>query len=194
MPRHAHSLMLVGLGVALWGVKSFGERRASSRWLSSMGHTQVPREQAFSQKLSAESERVEVSVLSRERRSRDRVCTTWRHQPSGVRLDLLMRVGRGITGDPDQGLFLQSGSSCVSSREPLTDSSPAGIPAVLSVIHYCRRCYVLTAAADGIAKEQGCLRDRRYILLPLSFPFLAGACVTLYLTKTGIIFSSVTRF
>lgn len=113
------------------------------------------REQAFSQKLSAKSKRVEVSVLRKERRSRSRVCTTWRHQPLGVRLDLLMRVGRGVTGDLDRGLFLQSGSSCISSRELLTDSSPAGSRAVLSVIHYCRRRYVLTAAADGIAKEQG---------------------------------------
>ncbi|XP_009707213.1 PREDICTED: E3 ubiquitin-protein ligase MARCH4-like [Cariama cristata] len=46
------------------------------------------------------------------------------------------------------------GSSCVSSREPLTDSSPAGIRAALSVIHYCQRCYVLTAAIDGTAKER----------------------------------------
>lgn len=34
------------------------------------------REQTFSQKLSAKSKRVEVSVLRKERRSRSRVCTT----------------------------------------------------------------------------------------------------------------------
>jgi len=37
----------------------------------------------------------------------------------------------------------------VSSREPLSDSSPAGIHAVPSVIHYCQRHYVLTAATNG---------------------------------------------
>lgn len=85
-----------------------------------------------------------------------------------------MRVGRGVTRDLNWGLFLQSDSSCISSRESLSDSFPAGNCAALSVIHYCQRRYVLMVAADGTTKEQGCLRDRRYILLHLSFPFLLG--------------------
>lgn len=67
--------------------------------------------------------------------------------PQRERLDLLMRVGRRITRDWHRELFFQSGSSPVSSREPLSGSSPAGNRAVLSVIHYRRRRYVLTAAA-----------------------------------------------
>lgn len=75
----------------------------------------------------------------------------------------------------------------LSSQEPLTDSSPAGICAVLPVIHHCQGCYGLTAAADGLQRSGGCLRDRRYILLHPSFPLLARACVTSYLIKTGVL-------
>ncbi|KAK2525910.1 March4 [Columba guinea] len=60
-----------------------------------------------------------------------------------------------VTAGPLNMEWKKRSSSCISSRELLTDSSPAGSRAVLSVIDYCRRRYVLTAAADGIAKEQG---------------------------------------
>lgn len=144
---------------------------------------------------SAKPKRVEGSVLSRGRRSRSSVCMTWRHQPSGVHLDLLMRVGRGVTGDLHRGLFLQSGSSCISSWEPLTDSSPAGIRAVLSVIHYCQRRYVLTAATDGTAKERGVSEGQEVHFTPsiISLPCW-GSCDFISDKDRGIIFSSVTRF
>lgn len=134
-------------------------------------------------------------MLSRERRSRGGVCTTWRHQPSRVRLDLLMRVGRGVTGELHRGLFLQSGSSCVFSREPLTDRSPAGIRAALSVIHYCQRRYVLMAAADGTAKEQGVSEGQEVHFTPsiISLPCW-GSCDFVSDKDRGIILSSVTRF
>lgn len=45
---------------------------------------------------------------------------------------------------------------------------------------------MLTVATVGAAKEGRRQRDRRYILLHPSFPFLAGASMTSYLTKTGI--------
>lgn len=144
---------------------------------------------------SAKPKRVEVSVLNGERRSHRSVCMTWRHQPSGVHLDLLMRVGRGVTRDLHRGLFLQSGSSCISSWEPLTDSSPAGIRAVLSVIHYCQRRYMLTAATDGTAKERGVSEGQEVHFTPsiISLPCW-GSCDFISDKDRGIIFSSVTRF
>lgn len=132
-------------------------------------------------------------MLSRGRRGCGCICRTRRHESSGVRLDLLMRVWRRVTGDLHWGLFLQSSSSCISSQEPLTDISPAGICAVLSVIHYCRRRYVLTAAADRTTKDQGVSEGQGEHFTVISLPCW-GSRDFISDKERSIIFSSVTRF
>lgn len=49
---------------------------------------------------------------------------------------------------------------------------------------------MLMAAADGTAKAQGVSEGQEVHFTP-SFPFLAGACVTSYLTKTGVLSSAL---
>ena len=103
--------------------------------------------------------------------------------------------GEGSHGGSASGLFLQSGSSCVSSWEPLTDSSPAGIRAALSVIHYCWRRYVLTAATDETAKEWGESEGREVHFTPSIIALTCWGSHDFIADKDrGIIFSSVTRF
>lgn len=110
--------------------------------------------------------------------------------PQRERLELLMRVGRQITRDRHRGLFFQSGSSPVSSREPLSGSSPAGNRAVLSVIHYRRRRYVLTVAAS----EQGVSEGQEVNLTPsIISPSLLGLAYPPRKAR-AIIFISVTGF